>query len=66
MIGTIPIGLAHVSIALLPLAGPSGTIAPQQDRLPLHIVNAPDTIVPTQRTNALQVDSSRLSDVFVL
>jgi hypothetical protein len=56
VIANVPTGLAHVSIALLPLAGPSGIIAPQQDRLPLHIVNAPDTIVPTQGTNALQVD----------
>jgi uncharacterized membrane protein len=54
-IGAVPTGLTHVSIALLPLAVPSGTIAPQHDRLPLHIVNAPDTIVPTTGTNALQV-----------
>jgi hypothetical protein len=51
MIGNVPIGLAHVSIALLPLAGPSGTIAPQQDRLPLHIVNVSDTIVPNTGNN---------------
>ena len=57
MIGNVPTGLAHVSIALLPLADPSGTIAPQQERLPLHIMNAPDTIVPTQGTNALQLDT---------
>ena len=56
MIGNVPTRLAYVSIALLPLAGPSGTIAPQQDRLPLHIVNVLDTIVPKQGTIALQVD----------
>ncbi len=56
-IGNVPTGLAHVSIALLPLANPLGTIAAQRDRLPLHIVNAPGTIVPTQGTNALQVDT---------
>lgn len=56
IIGNVPTGLAHVSIVLLPLAGPSGTIAPQQDRLLLHIMNVLDTIVPTQGTNALQVD----------
>src|SRR6266566_4715667 len=50
-IGNVPTGLAHVSIARLPLADPLGTIAAQRDRLPLHIVNAPGTIVPTQGTN---------------
>lgn len=54
-IGNTPTGLAHVSIALLPLTVPLGTIAAQRDRLPLHIVNAPDTIVPTPGTNAVQV-----------
>jgi uncharacterized membrane protein len=56
-IGGVPTGLAHASIALLPVADPSGTIAPQHNRLPLHIVNAPDTIVPTPGTNALQLDT---------
>jgi hypothetical protein len=56
-IGGVPTGLAHASIALLPVADPSGTIAPQHSRLPLHIVNAPDTIVPTPGTNTLQLDT---------
>src|SRR5579884_3471037 len=54
-IGSVPTGLAHVSIALLPLTVPLGTIAAQQDRLPLQIVNAPDTIVPAPGTNAVQI-----------
>ena len=54
-IGSTPTGLTHVSIALLPLSVPLGTIAAQRDRLPLHIVDAPNTIIPTPGTNALQV-----------
>ncbi|HLH62715.1 MAG TPA: DUF2079 domain-containing protein [Ktedonobacteraceae bacterium] len=54
-IGGLPTGLAHVSIALLPLTVPLGTIAAQQDRLPLRIVSAPDTVVPAPGTNAVQV-----------
>lgn len=54
-IGGVPTGLAHASLALLPLAIPSGTISPQKNRLPLHIANASDTIVPTPGTNALQL-----------
>ena len=60
-LGAIPTGIAHVSIALLPLAHPSGTILDVQDRLSLHIVNAPGTVHATQGTNALQLATIQLA-----
>jgi len=51
----IPNGLAHISIALLPVTHPFSTIVGEQDWLPLHITQAPATIVPTPGTNALQL-----------
>ena len=56
-IGNVPNGLAHVAIALLPFASPSGTIRAVTDRLPLHIVSAPSTVTPVEGTNALQLDA---------
>jgi len=40
----LPIGLAHVSVALVPLLQPSGTIEGVDDRLPVQIVSAPATV----------------------
>src|SRR6266702_520922 len=60
-LGAIPTGIAHVSIALLPLAHPSSTILDVQDRLSLHIVNAPGTVAATQGTNALQLATIQLA-----
>ncbi|OLD64222.1 MAG: hypothetical protein AUF65_00145 [Chloroflexi bacterium 13_1_20CM_50_12] len=51
----IPNGLAHISIALLPVTHPYSTIVGEQNWLPLHIAQAPATIVPNQGTNALQL-----------
>ena len=51
----IPNGLAHISIALMPVTHPFSTIVNEQNWLPLHISQAPATIVPTQGTNALQL-----------
>jgi uncharacterized membrane protein len=51
----IPNGLAHISIALLPVTHPFSTIVDEQHWLPLHITQAPATIVPTQGANALQL-----------
>ena len=56
-IGTVPGGLAHVAIALLPFSSPFGTIRTVTDRLPLHIVRAPSTVIPVNGTNALQLDA---------
>jgi len=54
-LGAIPVGIAHVSIAVLPLAHPFNTTMGVQDRLQLHIVNAPGAVSATQGTNALQL-----------
>ncbi len=50
-----PNGLANLSIALLPLAQSSSTIMDVQARLPLQVVNAPETVIPMRGTNALQL-----------
>jgi uncharacterized membrane protein len=60
-LGAIPTGIAHVSIALLPLAHPSSTILNVQDRLSLHVANAPGTVTATQGTNALQLAKIELA-----
>jgi len=60
-LGAIPTGIAHVSIALLPLAHPSSTILDVQDRLSLHIMNAPGTVTATQGTNTLQLATIELA-----
>jgi hypothetical protein len=49
-----PNGLAHVSIALVPLV-PSSTIMDVTARLRLSVMNAPATVTPTQGTNLLQL-----------
>jgi len=54
-IGAIPIGLAHVSIALVPLAHPYDTIMDVKARLALHRVSAPSTVGDPAGTNALQL-----------
>lgn len=51
----LPIGLVHVSIALVPLMVPYSTIMNVQDRLTLHIVRAPGNVTATRATNALQL-----------
>ncbi|MDQ2714376.1 MAG: DUF2079 domain-containing protein [Chloroflexota bacterium] len=51
----LPIGLVHVSVALVPLMVPYSTIMNVQDRLTLHIVRAPGNVTTTQATNALQL-----------
>jgi uncharacterized membrane protein len=56
----VPNGLAHISIALLPLVQSSSTIMDVHARLPLHIVNVPDTVASTQGTNALELKSIKL------
>lgn len=56
----VPNGLAHISIALLPLVQSSSTIMDVHARLPLHIVNVPDTVTSTQGTNALELKSIKL------
>ncbi len=56
----MPIGLAHVSIAVLPLTQPYSTIMSVKDRLAVQVVNAPGTVAPTQGTNGLELMTLRL------
>jgi len=51
----IPDGLAHLSIALLPLVQSSSTMMDVQARLPLQILSAPETVTTKQGTDALQL-----------
>jgi hypothetical protein len=51
-----PHGLAHVSIALVPLL-PSSTIMDATARLRLHVIHAPATVTSTPDTNLLQLTS---------
>jgi hypothetical protein len=59
-IGNVPSGLAHVGLALLPLASAFGTIQAVQDRLPLQIVNAPKTVASAKSKNALLLDTFKI------
>jgi uncharacterized membrane protein len=52
---TVPDGLAHLSIALLPLVQSSSTIMDVQARLPLRIVSAPGTVMNDRGRDALQL-----------
>jgi hypothetical protein len=56
-LGNVPIGLAHVGLALLPFNVPLGTILTVTNRVPLHIVSAPAGVSLVSGTNALQIDS---------
>jgi hypothetical protein len=56
-LGNVPVGLAHVGLALLPFATPFGTILTVTNRVPLHIVSAPAGVSLVSGTNALQIDS---------
>ncbi len=51
----VPDGVAHLSVAIVPLVQSSDKIMDVKARLSLRVVNAPDTVTPTQSTNALQL-----------
>ncbi|GAC1300370.1 MAG: hypothetical protein NVSMB27_40720 [Ktedonobacteraceae bacterium] len=51
----IPNGLAHVSIALLPVTHPFGTIMDEQGWLPVQVGNAPNSLISNHDGKALQV-----------
>jgi len=51
----IPDGLAYMSIALVPLVQSSSTIMNAQARLPLHMMNVPNTVTSVPSANALQL-----------
>jgi hypothetical protein len=57
----IPNGLAHVAIALLPFSAQLSTISSVAERLPLQIVKAPPSVTPIEGTNALQLDSFKIT-----
>ena len=54
-IGAIPVGLAHVAIALVPLARPYDTIMDVKARLAIDRVNALSKVNDPEGTNALQL-----------
>jgi len=56
-LGNIPVGLAHVGLALLPFNVPFATILTVTNHVPLHIVSAPAGVSLISGTNALQIDS---------
>jgi uncharacterized membrane protein len=56
-IGSVPNGLAHVAIALLPFASSFNSISSVTERLPLHIIKAPRVVTLVKGTNALQLDA---------
>ncbi len=56
----MPTGLAHVSIAILPLTHPYSTIMSVQDRLPVQVVKASGAVAPTPGTNGLELTTLRL------
>jgi hypothetical protein len=58
----VPDGLAHISLALLPLVQSSSTIMDVQARLPLHVVYAPDAVIANPSANALQLMTVRVTE----
>jgi len=54
-IGTLPKGITHVAIALIPLGVAFGSSAAAQARLPLQVVHAPRSVTPVQGRNVLQL-----------
>ncbi len=55
----VPVGIAHVAIALVPLVQNGSTIMDVNARLPLHIVQAPSSVSLTQNRKAVQIMAIR-------
>ncbi len=55
----VPVGIAHVAIALVPLVQNGSTIMDVNARLPLHIVQAPSSVSLTQNRKAVQIVAIR-------
>ena len=51
----VPVGIAHVSVALVPLVQDGRTIMDEKSRLPLRVVQIPRSVSLTQGTNAVQI-----------
>ena len=58
----VPDGVAHMSLALLPLVQSSSTIMDVHARLPLHVVHAPSTVIASPSANALQLMTLQISE----
>lgn len=58
----VPDGLAHISLALLPLVQSSSTIMDVQARLPLHVVYASGAVIASPSANALQLMTLRVTE----
>ena len=58
----VPDGVAHMSLALLPLVQSSSTIMDVHARLPLHVVRAPSTVIASPNANALQLMTLQISE----
>ena len=56
----MPLGVAHVSIALLPVTRPSSSIMDVQNRLPLRVLQAPRTLIPAGSMNGLRLKTLTL------
>jgi len=51
----LPVGPAHIALALVPLLQSSSTMMDVQARLPLQVLHAPATVRSSQDTRALQL-----------
>ncbi len=58
----VPEGLAHISLALLPLVQSSSTIMDVRARLPLHVVYAPRAVIASPNANALQLMALQVTE----
>jgi len=58
----VPDGLAHMSLALLPLVQSSSTIMDGHARLPLHVVSAPSAVVASPSANVLQLMTLQITE----
>jgi hypothetical protein len=56
----VPLGVTQVSIALLPVTRPYSPIMNAQNRLPLQVLQAPRTVIPTGSTNGLELKTLTL------
>ena len=55
----VPVGIAHVAIALVPLVQNGSTIMDVNARLPLRIVKAPSSVSLTSNRKAVQIVAIR-------
>jgi uncharacterized membrane protein len=58
----VPDGLAHMSLALLPLVQSSSTIMDVHARLPLHVVSAPGAVIASPSAKALQLMTLQITE----